>query len=113
MTANPPPRPALNAPAAVPMVTPAALVPAAVEPARGTDRPPKGSAKSAGKKPKGHEGSSRKSQGTHGDRRDQELVDLVVPVTRAVRRRLRVKATQHGMDAETATALLLEAWVTE
>ncbi|HEY5186524.1 MAG TPA: hypothetical protein VIM19_16850 [Actinomycetes bacterium] len=61
------------------------------------------------KKPKKHKREEKPTRG-HDTAADPQ-VELVVPVTKSLRKRLKSKAAMSGMSPEEATALLVSVWV--
>ena len=116
MTANPRPRPALRKapdatvhPAAPPLAALGVdLEPAAArEPLRLAPEAGPGPGKGAKKKDKPRPTRDRPPVVTPGG----PTVNLVVPVPKAMRKRLRAKAAEHGFTAEEATFHLLRVWL--
>ena len=99
MSPNPPPRPALS------RAGDADVHPAAPGVPSLTTRLPGPAATKAGGAP------SKTRKGKAAVKDEGKVVELVVPLPKALRRRLKDKAADHGYTAEEAAYHLLRVWV--
>jgi hypothetical protein len=56
-------------------------------------------------------GKDKAAKGKGGDRESGKQVELVVPMSKALRKRLRTRASELGVSSEEAVARLVEVWL--